>query len=85
MNIKVNDILELDNYSYRVLDIIHDKENTYAYLINNEEFKNDTSIVKIIKRDKAIELNHINDNDIFEYILRKIYLNHKRDILSYFD
>ena len=85
MNIKVNDILELDNYSYRVLDIIHYKENTYAYLINNEEFKNDTGIVKIIKRDKVIELDHINDNEVFEYVLRKIYLNHKRDILSYFD
>lgn len=85
MNIKINDILDFDNYSYRVLDVINSNGNTYAYLINNEEFKNDTSIVKVLKNSRNLEVQHIKDNEEFEYVLKKIYLNHKRDILSYFD
>lgn len=85
MNLRVNDIIELDNYSYRVLDVINNMNNTYAYLINNEEFVNDTAIVKVIKKDKYIELTNIEDDSEFEYVLRRLYLNHKRDILSYFD
>ena len=85
MNIKVNDVLDFDNYSYRVLDVINSNGNTYAYLINNEEFKNDTSIVKIVKNNRNLEVMHIKDNTEFEYVLKKIYLNHKREILSYFD
>ncbi len=85
MNINVNDIIDFDNYSYRVLDIVHNNDNTYAYVINNEEFVNDTAIVKIHKTNNTIELKHIDDDNEFEYVLKKIYLNHKRDILSYFD
>ena len=85
MNIMVNDIIELDNYSYKVLDIINHKYDTYLYLINNEEFVNDTAIVKAVKKDRNIELKHIENDDEFEFVLKKIYLNHKRDILSYFD
>ena len=85
MNLRVNDIIELDNYSYRVLDVINNMNNTYAYLINNEEFVNDTAIVKVIKKDRYIELSNIEDDNEFEYVLRRLYLNHKRDILSYFD
>jgi len=85
MNIKVNDIVKFDNYSYQVLDIITFENNYYAYLINNDEFINDTSIVRLEKVGKMIDFRHI-DNDIeFKYVLYKIYLNHKRDILSFFD
>lgn len=85
MNIKVNDVLELDNDSYKVIDVINHNDNFYLFLINNDEFQNDTSIVKVIKNEKNIELKHIEDDKEFEVILKKIYLNHKRDILSYFD
>ena len=85
MNIKVNDIIEFDNFAYRVLDVITSKSNTYAYLINNEDFKNDTAIVKIVKSDRNLEAKHIDDDEEFEYILKKLYLNHKRDILGFFD
>ena len=85
VNLKVNDIIDFDNYSYRVLDIINANEKTYLYIINNEEFVNDTSIVQAIKTNNSIELKYIEDDKEFEYVLKKIYLNHKRDILSYFD
>ena len=81
----VNDIVEFDNGTYKVLDIFNNNNNTYAFLINNDEFTNDVSIVKVIKNDKYYEFKQIDDDKEFEYVLKKIYLNHKRDILSYFD
>ena len=85
MNLMVNDIIEMDNYSYKVLDIVNYKDNMYLFLINNDDFINDTAIVKALKSEKNIELMHIDDDKEFEYVLKKIYLDNKKAILSYFD
>jgi len=85
MKIKVNDIVKFDNGSYQVLDLIKYKNNMYAFLINNDEFINDISIVKVIEQDNYLDFLYIEDDKEFEYVLCKLYLNYKRDILSYFD
>ena len=59
MNVKVNDIIDFDNYSYKVLDIVNVDDKTYLYMINNEEFVNDTSIVQAVKSNNLLELKNI--------------------------
>ena len=85
MKININDIVEFENGSYLVLDIINYKNNKYAFLINNDRFTNDVSIVKVIQKDKCLDFLYLDDDKEFEYVLCKLYLNYKRDILSYFD
>lgn len=85
MKIKVNDIIKFDSFEYKVLDVIINNNNTYAYLINNDKFLNDVSIVKVKKKDNFLEFSHIEDDKEFDYVLCKLYLNYKRYILSFFD
>ena len=83
--IKENDIIDFDNGSYLVIDTINIKNKTYLYLINNDNYTNDTSIVELVANNKNVECKHIEDDKIFEYLLKKLYVNHKRSILTYFD
>ena len=85
MKLNINDIIKLENGSYIVLDIINNRNNTYLFLINEDKYINDTSIVKANIKNNCIELNYIEDEEEFDYVLNKIYLDFKRDILSYFD
>ena len=85
MKIKVNDVIKFDNSDYLVLDVINNKNNTYAYLINNDKYKNDVSIIKVIEKNNCLEFLHIENDDEFNYVLCKIYLNNKRYLLSFFD
>ena len=47
MNFKKNNIIKFNNGDYLILDILNYKENIYLYLINNDEYKNDVSIVRV--------------------------------------
>lgn len=85
MTIKENDVIKFDNGSYLVLDLINYKKNMYAFLINNDKFTNDVSIVKVIKKDNYLDFLYIEDDKEFEYVLCKLYLDYKREILSFFD
>ncbi len=82
---KVNDIIRFDNKNYRVLDIIENKNKKYAYLINNEKYINDISIVEVSENDKKLEVKHIKNIDEFNYVLCRLYLKNKNEILSYFE
>ena len=39
MDYKIDDVIEFKNGEYLILDVIKNKENTYLYLINNDEYK----------------------------------------------
>ena len=85
MKLSVNDIVKFDNGSYLVLDIINNKSSLYVFLINNDRFINDISIVKVTQKDNCLDFAFIDDDKEFEYILCKLYLNNKRNVLSLFD
>jgi hypothetical protein len=82
MKIHENDIIFFDDKQYLVIDII---DNRYLYLINNSSIENDTAIVKIINKYNNFNINYIDNDDEFNYVLYKIYLNHKNNILNYFE
>jgi len=82
MNININDILTFDNGEYLVVDIIDDR---YLYLINNDILKNDIAIVKIVNKYNNIEINNIDNDDEFNYVIYKLYLKNKKNILNYFE
>ena len=71
MKISVNDVVKFDNFEYLVLDVIKNKNNTYAYLINNDKFLNDVSSVKVETKDNHLEFTHIEDDKEFDYVLCK--------------
>ena len=82
MNYEVDDVIEFKNGSYLVLDIIKKDENVYLYLINNDEFKDDIAITKVSNSNGNVEYSFINSEEEFNYILNKLFLNFKDDIIS---
>lgn len=82
MNFNIDDVIKFKNGEYLVLDVIINKENTYLYLINNDEFLNDVSITKVLKKDQKYEFTNINSDEEFDYVMSKIFLNYKEDILN---
>ncbi len=82
MNYEVDDVIEFKNGSYLVLDIIKKDENVYLYLINNDEFKDDIAITKVSNNNGNVEYSFINNEEEFNYILNKLFLNFKDDIIS---
>lgn len=82
MNFNVNDIIKFKNGEYLILNVIKNEGNTYLYLINNDEYKNDVSITKVIEENNEIKYIHIEENEEFEYVMNKIFLNYKDDILD---
>ena len=78
----IDDVIKFKNGEYLVLDIIKYKENTYLYLINNSEYENDTSIVKVIFENNQMKYKSVENEEIFEYIINKIFVNFKEDITT---
>ena len=85
MDIKKNKIIRFNNGDYLVLDVIHYKENTYLYLINNKEFENDVSIVKVENNNGIIKYNYIEDEEEFDYVINKLFIENIGEISEYFD
>ena len=85
MEFKKYDILKFKNGEYLVLDIIDYNNNKYLYLINNNEYLNDTSITKVIDNSGVIEYKEIENNDEFNIILNKLFINAKKGILKLFE
>jgi hypothetical protein len=85
MDIKKNKIIKFNNGDYLVLDVIHHKGNTYLYLINNKEFEDDVSIVKVENNNGIIKYNYIEDEEEFDYIINKLFLENINDINDYFE
>ena len=82
INYNINDVIKFKNGDYLVLDVIKKEDNTYLYLINNDEYKNDISITKVVYENNSIKYLNIEKNEEFEYVMNKIFLDNKNDILE---
>lgn len=85
MNIKKNNIIKFNNGDYLVIDTLRYNDNTYLYLINNDEFENDVSMVKVTEEDGIIKYSQINDEEEFNYVVNKLFLEHKIEIDELFE
>ena len=83
MNYQIDDIIKFNNGEYLIIDVIRKNKNVYLYLINNDELKNDVAITKVINNNGNIEYKHIDNDDEFDYIINKIFLNLKDEIISF--
>lgn len=82
MNFKINDIIEFKNGQYLVLDVINNDNNTYLYLINNDEFLSDVSITKVIRENSEVNFTYIDNDDEFDFVMNKIFIDFKDDVLN---
>lgn len=83
MEFAINDIIKFKNGNYLILDIINTNGNKYLYLINNDDYLNDVAITKVIENGGVVEYTPIDDNDEFNYVLNKLFLNIKDDIFKF--
>lgn len=83
MNFNIDDIITFNYGEYLILDVIREKDNTYLYLINNDEFKDDVSIVKVNNNNNVIEYSPIENEDEFDFVVNKIFLDFKEDVLDF--
>ncbi len=81
MNYEVDQVIQFKNGEYLILDVIKYKDFVYLYLINYNEFLNDTAIVKVVNGDKN-KYEYINSNEEFDYILNKLFLNNSIDAIK---
>ena len=80
MNYSKDDLIKYNEADYLVLDVIDYKDNMYLYLINADEFENNTAIVKVNNVNGIAKYSHIEEDDEFNFVLSKLFLNHKDDI-----
>ena len=83
MNFKKNDIIKFNNGEYLILDILTYKTNTYIYIINNAEYENDVSIIKVLSENGIIKYSYIDDDEEFNYVLNKLFLDYKDEITDF--
>lgn len=83
MNFNIDDIITFSYGEYLILDVIREKDNTYLYLINNDEFKDDVSIVKVNNNNDVIEYSPIENEEEFDFVVNKIFLDFKEDVLDF--
>lgn len=83
MNYKVSDIIKFNNGEYQIVDIVNNDGNVYLYLINNDEYKNDVSITKVINDNGTYNFTYIDNNEEFNFVLNKLFLNSKDEILEF--
>ena len=61
------------------------KHCTYLYLINNDESKDDVSVVKVIVNSDVAEYVPIDNDEEFEYVIGRLLLDNKEiisDVMS---
>ena len=83
MNFNIDDIITFNYGEYLILDVIREKDNTYLYLINNGEFKDDVSIVKVNNNNDVIEYSPIENEEEFDFVVNKIFLDFKEDVVDF--
>ena len=83
MNFRVNEVIKFKKGDYLILDIIKKDNNTYLYLINNDEFKDDVSITKVLDNDGVVEYTFIDDEEEFNYVLNQLLLDNKDKISEF--
>lgn len=82
MSFNIDDVIKFKNGNYLVLDVIKNEKNTYLYLINNDEFLDDVSITKVTNENGKNIFSCIENNEEFDYVLNKLFLDFKDDILD---
>ncbi len=85
MNYERFDIIEFDGGSYIILNVVTYKNSTYLYLINNDENKDDVSVVKVIVNNDVAEYVPIDNDEEFEYVIGRLLLDNKEiitDVMS---
>ena len=82
MSYNIDDVIKFKNGNYLVLDVIKNEGNTYLYLINNDEFLDDVSITKVRNENGKNIYSCIESDEEFEYVLNKLFLDFKEDILE---
>ena len=65
---------------YLVLDVVNYNENIFLYLINNNEFEDDISLVKVLEDGS---FGQINDEKEFDYVINKIFLDNEEDLSQF--
>ena len=83
MNFNIDDVIVFNDGEYLILDVIRENNNTYLYLINKDEFLDDVSIVKVNNNNNVIEYTAIDNDEEFDYIVNKIFLDFKDDVLDF--
>ena len=83
MNLNIDDVIVFNDGEYLILDVIRENNNTYLYLINNDEFMDDVSIVKVNNNNNVIEYTAIDNDEEFDYVVNKIFLDFKDDVLDF--
>ena len=73
MKYALDQVIRFGNGEYLILDIIKYNNSTFLYLINNSEFQDDISIVKVLSDGS---LDYIND-----YVLNKIFIDNQVDLM----
>lgn len=83
MEYNIDDIITLNNNEkYIVVDKIIIETNTYLFLINEDDNKNNIAIVKEELKDGVAYLNNIEDEQEFERVIKYLALNHKDELLK---
>ena len=83
MNFNIDDVIVFNDGEYLILDVIRENNNTYLYLINNDEFLDDVSIVKVNNNNNVIEYTAIDNDEEFDYVVNKIFLDFKDDVIDF--
>lgn len=74
------DTIVVNEKEYIIIYILNLNENTYLYLINNEEENDDVSIVKVIQDNDKVTVIQIEDPNEFELVLSKILLENQEEL-----
>lgn len=83
MNYEIDDIIKFKKGEYLIIDIVKKDNNTYLYLINNDEHEDDVAITKVINDDGIIKYEYIENDDEFNYVINRIFLNLKDEIVLF--
>lgn len=78
-----HDIISFNRGEYLVLDIINYNGETYLYLINNDNNKNDVSIVKAVNTNGFVDYVQIEKNKEFDIIVKKFLISMKDDVKKF--
>ena len=73
-------IISFKEGEYLVLDVVNYNENIFLYIINNNEFEDDISLVKVLEDGS---FGQIDDEKEFDYVINKIFLDNEEDLSQF--
>jgi len=85
MDIEKFDVVEVNNNKFIVINKIEYNDNTYLYLMNEDEEKDDVAIVKVIKNEDNYEFVTIEDEKDFEIVIDKLIIDNKEELKTLLD